>query len=112
MSKFGVTILDDVHPGTPEWNWCESKKFRTVPSARDFSEEMEKGKEAYSIKKPWFIVFSERQQRFCAILNRTYISWPNGNYHDLREKMAEEAIRDHNGVQIENPVVHPNNPSE
>jgi len=73
MSKFILTCLDDILPGTREWQWCDRKKIASVPSAARYTDELEAGQVFNgTIQTAWFIVFSERQQRFCAILNKTY----------------------------------------
>ena len=97
MSTFIVTILDDVEPGSREWQWCDLKKIASVPSARNFTKELAVGQQfTGTIRTLWFIVFSESQKKFCAIINQTYVSsdLTKTNYQHLLEKMEADIRRE------------------
>lgn len=89
MSAFSTVILDNILPGTQEWEWCDRKKIASVPSALQYTQELEDGQKfSCTIQSPWFIVYSERRQQFCAILNQSYHSLTITNYGLLLQDMA------------------------
>ena len=92
-STYQAVLLDEVITGSTERNWCESKSIGKVTSARQLATQISATPDYYknlglTQPPPYYIVYSDSQQKFVALYNMTDYGGLANNSRTLLSDLA------------------------
>ena len=92
-STYEASLLDEIITGSTERNWCESKSIGKVTSARQLATQISETPDYYknfgfTQPPPYYIVYSDSQQKFVALYNMTDYGGYANNSRTLLSDLA------------------------